>query len=151
MSPVVEGWIRSRICPTDSIDPLEFVARCNLGATSMLSLYAFASSVNGHGLWDEDDSPISDPSYERLLGSASLPAVAGPRSMHEQVQRRGSAFIQSIKICIKFLCISLTADPEHQRDPWDETDYEDEGGDAQPWNSHLWNNASRENIPANPQ
>ena len=116
MSPVVEGWIRSRICPTDSIDPLEFVARCNLGATSMLSLYAFASSVNGHGLWDEDDSPISDPSYERLLGSASLPAVAGPRSMHEQVQRRGSAFIQSIKICIKFLCISLTADPEHQRE-----------------------------------
>ena len=36
--------------------------------------------------------------------------------MHEQVQRRGSAFIQSIKICIKFLCISLTADPEHQRE-----------------------------------
>ncbi|KAH7400444.1 hypothetical protein BKA64DRAFT_481996 [Cadophora sp. MPI-SDFR-AT-0126] len=114
--PVIESWIRSRMCPTDSIDPGEFVARCNLGATLMLSLYAFAMSLDGDELWDEDNLPFSDPSYERLLGSSSLPVSGQSRTLLELLRRRLSAFIQSIQNCIKFTCLALTADPEYQRE-----------------------------------
>ncbi|KAH9206430.1 glycosyl transferase [Leptodontidium sp. 2 PMI_412] len=113
ISPVEESWIRSMIRTSDSIEPVEYVARCNLGATLMLSVYAFATSLDGDGFWNEEEPPFPDPSYERLLGS--VPSCQ-PQPPLQSFQLRLSEFNQKIQICIKFTCLALTADPEYQRE-----------------------------------
>jgi hypothetical protein len=108
-----ESWIRSRLCATDSLDLEEFIARYNLGAALTISVNTFAREVEANSAYDEEEPGFSDPSFEKLLGSVS---VSEPSSKLDYIKRFPSRFLQKVRMCIKFLVLSLTADPEYQRE-----------------------------------
>ena len=111
LSAEEEGWLRSRICPSDPIDPEEHIARCDLGATLAVSLNAFARGLKADSAYHET-SITRDEFYERLLPASQHGSHPAPESIWLYV----SKFHQKAKMCIKFTVLSLTADPEYQRE-----------------------------------
>jgi glycosyltransferase involved in cell wall biosynthesis len=108
-----EGWIRSRLCATDSLNLEEYVARCDLGAALTVSVNNFARDLEANGAYDKEEPEFSDPAFEKLLGSLS---TTDPGSTLDSIKRFPSRFLQKVRMCIKFLVLSLTADPEYQRE-----------------------------------
>jgi hypothetical protein len=111
-----ESWIRSRICESDSIDPEEYITRCNLGTNLTVSVHAFAQSLERNGACNEDESKFPNPGYKQLLGSNFSSSKNEPSSILEWLKLCLSLSYQKVQICIKFLCLSLTADPDYQRE-----------------------------------
>src|SRR6266536_4996449 len=111
-----ESWIRSRICASDSLDLEEYVARCNLGAMLTVSVNTFAKALEANGVYNEDEPEFPDPSYEKLLGSLPSSSANESGSRLDSLKLYLSRFHQKVQMCIKFLVLSLTADPEYQRE-----------------------------------
>ncbi|PBP26082.1 glycosyl transferase, group 1 family protein [Diplocarpon rosae] len=112
-----ESWIRSRTSKFEPVDPEEYVARCDLGAALTVSTFAYAKSQ------EEISNIFADPkpaylalSSWRLLGSTALLNSTASRSSLDCLKICLSLFHQKTQICIKFLCLSLSADPEYQRE-----------------------------------
>jgi glycosyltransferase involved in cell wall biosynthesis len=110
LTPDVESWILSISSGEDSLDPQEYLARCNLGAALTISINTFAHELEANGNSEEDKQELSDQTYEDL--QKALSSSSGTDSELRLLSR----FHQKVKICIKFLVLSLTADPEYQRE-----------------------------------
>ncbi|KAH8586586.1 glycosyl transferase [Bisporella sp. PMI_857] len=111
-----ESWIRSRMCASDCTDLDEYVARCNLGATLTVCVNNFAKVLEANDALNEDEPELSNPGYERQLGSVPSSSENESRSKLDLLKLCFSLFHQKMQICTKFLCLSLTADPEYQRE-----------------------------------
>ncbi|KAI9049445.1 hypothetical protein LZ554_006477 [Drepanopeziza brunnea f. sp. 'monogermtubi'] len=117
ITSVEETWIRTQISPSDCINTEEYVARCDLGATLTVSVYSFAKSREDlSGVFSESEPEYPDLSNARLLGSASSSVAKQPRSIAGILTRCVAALYHNVRICVKFVCLSLTADPEYQRE-----------------------------------
>lgn len=104
-----ESWIRSKLSARDYLDIEEYIARCNLGVALTASIDTFAKALEVDDAY-RDDEQFPDQSYEDIM--SSLPSS----SMVELDSGLLSSFHQKVKMCIKFLVLSLTADPEYQRE-----------------------------------
>lgn len=114
-----ENWIRSRISPTDIVDIAEYIARCNLGATLTGSVRTYVRAqvmmLDANDPISESGSVFSDPSYEKLLrnspsgGNEVDSGLASFRLFFSRIRQR-------MQLCVKFLILSLVADPEYQRE-----------------------------------
>jgi glycosyltransferase involved in cell wall biosynthesis len=106
---VDEGtWLRSTLSQRDTLEPEDRVARCDLGATLAVSVYRLAKELEATRAYREDEQELPDQSYNALLGSSSTGKGSDPRLF--------SRFYRNFRTCIKFLVLSLTADPEYQRE-----------------------------------
>lgn len=102
-----ENWILSKLCVRDTADADEHVARSDLGASLAVATHRIAKELDATRFY-RDDEQDSDPTYNELLGSAS-----GGKSSDPNIFSR---FYRNFRTCIKFLVLSLTADPEYQRE-----------------------------------
>ncbi|KAK6579999.1 hypothetical protein PZA11_007707 [Diplocarpon coronariae] len=117
LSAYEEKWIRSRASTALPVDPEEYVARCDLGAALTVSAYAYAKSQEEMGNIFADSEPeYPELSSGGLLGSTATPKNNVSRSSIDSLNLCLSLFHQKVQICIKFICLSLTADPEYQRE-----------------------------------
>lgn len=108
LSATEENWIRSRMVETDAIEPEEFIARCMLGAALTISMNDYAIAFGPNTSSYEDDEESLNSSYSKLLAPAS--------DSHGPFKRFIQRFQQVWKACVKFLILSLVADPEYQRE-----------------------------------
>jgi glycosyltransferase involved in cell wall biosynthesis len=113
LSAVEESWIRSNLCATDDLNVEEYVARCNLGANFTVAIRTYARA---HSMMleagNEEESAFSDLSYEKLLRSPP----SSPYSGLGFFSRFLSGLRRRVQLCVKFLVLSLVADPEYQRE-----------------------------------
>jgi glycosyltransferase involved in cell wall biosynthesis len=103
-----ERGLRSTIFATDSLELGYRVARCDLGATLAVSVYRLAKELEATRSYEKDEQELQDQSYNDLLSSSSTGNGSDPRLF--------SRFYRKFRTCIKFLVLSLTADPEYQRE-----------------------------------
>lgn len=117
ITAIEESWIRAQISTTDGIDLEEYVARCDLGATLTVSIYSFAKSHEDlSGVFSDSEPEYPDLSNARLLRSALSSSTKQSRTITDLPKLYTAALYHHVHICIKFICLSLTADPEYQRE-----------------------------------
>ncbi|KKY22813.1 putative glycosyl group 1 family protein [Phaeomoniella chlamydospora] len=116
LSASVASWIHSRFCVKHSIDVEEYVARCNLGATLTVSINTSAKALEGSRAYIEQRSELSDPNYKKLYRSLPLSSTNETGSRLHSLKHCLIRFHQKLQVCVKFLIISLVADPEYQRE-----------------------------------
>lgn len=110
------SWIRSQFCKDNSLDIEEYVARCNVGATLTILINSLAGALDADRSWrDEPEPPYS--SYERCIDFVLSP------STHDTDRWFVKLFVRPIqwarhafRTCVKFVVVSLVADPEFQRE-----------------------------------
>ncbi|KAF2126988.1 glycosyltransferase family 4 protein [Dothidotthia symphoricarpi CBS 119687] len=116
LSAFEEKWIHSRTCVTDGIDSDEFIARYDLSAALTTSTVAYAKALSrsqglsGSNLNDMDDLYLNDSEYFANSHLKVNVASRGP------VSRFVFRVTRIWKSCLKFLILSLVADPEFQRE-----------------------------------
>src|SRR5204862_6693986 len=94
----------------------EYVARCKLGATLTVTINTFAKELEGNRGSIEYQPEFPDPSCEQLFSSFPSPSANESGSMLGSLKFFVSRLHQKVQLCIKFLVLSLTADPEYQRE-----------------------------------
>lgn len=110
----VEQWVCARIGSQDPRDVDAHIARCDLGAALTKSVLEYAQKLdeNGFCATDEDTEYIPENDTTKLLLDPSRHESTFLRSPRKLFSR----FFRGLNLCLKFLIISLTADPEYQRE-----------------------------------
>ena len=114
LSQPEKEWLQSRLSmsPGGDVDGTlqAHLARCRLGASLYLAVVSLARGLDAsYGF--EDEAVEAGQTYdERLL----TPSEPSSRSIF--LARWVGAFWRRLRTCLKFLVLSLTADPEYQRE-----------------------------------
>ncbi|KKK15232.1 hypothetical protein AOCH_000368, partial [Aspergillus ochraceoroseus] len=108
-------WLQDRVGAQDLQDVGEYVARYNLGVAMSTSVNYFAQRWMEHD--DYPDYPVfMDSTYEKPIHSLLPPPISTNLSFSEALRLSFTRVIQTLKTCLKFVVISLVADPEYQRE-----------------------------------
>ncbi|EFX04881.1 glycosyl group 1 family protein [Grosmannia clavigera kw1407] len=101
-------WLQERIGSSAPVAVDEHLARCRVGAAMTKALVACAAEL------ERTDCGGSDNEHEGLVFSASTAAVAAERL--NAILPMTTSLVQKFNLSFKFLILSLTADPEYQRE-----------------------------------
>jgi hypothetical protein len=108
------SWISSKFCKDNSLDIEEYVARCNLGATLTTLVNSFAGALEAEGNHRDQLEP-PDSSYEKCIDAPLLSSSQNSDKL-DLIKLPIYQIHHALKFCIKFLVVSLVADPEFQRE-----------------------------------
>lgn len=116
LSAEEEDWIRSRMVPTDDIDPLDYLHRCQLGADYAAALVRHAEELDIRGWSSDNESSIHDVDADTRSRSESQTDSLLSGVDSSSSPGRFSRLLQNFRTCVKFVCLSMTADPDFQRE-----------------------------------
>ncbi|TWU71439.1 hypothetical protein ED733_002723 [Metarhizium rileyi] len=107
-----ETWFRNRLISNGSTgDVACHIARCELAFNLTTAILRYTNDAEDEGYSARRSTEIEEHSDSTLLGgevsNSRLPPLIKPIP---------SRTLQKVNICIKFLVLSLTADPEYQRE-----------------------------------
>jgi hypothetical protein len=113
LSAEEEAWITSRSCATDAFNCREYIVRYELSAALSATIIAYAKvSGPSHGSYNSDADGIF-LNDDKVFANSDL-AVSSASS--GSLKRFFNRFQHVWKACVKFLILSLVADPEYQRE-----------------------------------
>ncbi|KAJ9624552.1 hypothetical protein H2203_005287 [Taxawa tesnikishii (nom. ined.)] len=113
------SWIRSRFLKDKSTDAEEYIERCNLGVSLSTLVVSYAKSVAADYTYQgfPDALNSSYESYEQLFGRPLPMNTSGyKRKPIEAAKRAALRVLYATRFAIKFIVVSLVADPEFQRE-----------------------------------
>lgn len=111
-----EGWIRDKLRGGGARDVHTWMARCELGAALTKSILSFVNDLDGEDRFDSGDLDLSfKPDTCPLLTEWATDSKA-TRGHSSWLAKMSASIKYNFKIGVKFLIISLTADPEYQRE-----------------------------------
>lgn len=113
LSAEQQNWISSTRCGNDSIEPQEYISRSNLGVIYTTSLYNLAKALEATGAYNGRDLEPTNRCFESLFPFSGVKEAC---SMLQSNKLCISRYRRTLQTCIKFLVLSLTADPEYQRE-----------------------------------
>ena len=116
----VSDWLQSRMHATDVITPQQYLQRCDLGKHLTMSILEYAKDVHSSicSSFMEPESDTEGETNSHRFSRSSYPAqvdITAPRrpfSLHRAI----SSLARRARTVVKFFCISLTADPDYQRE-----------------------------------
>ena len=113
-----ELWFRERLSSHRSLDLDVLVARFELGATLTRAVLAYANDLEFDGQFERDDSDfVERRDNSRLLSDTESTTDEGKAKVAENALKSAvSSVLHKVKISLKFLILSMTADPEYQRE-----------------------------------
>ncbi|OJJ07409.1 hypothetical protein ASPVEDRAFT_46734 [Aspergillus versicolor CBS 583.65] len=109
------SWLQGRVGAQDLQGVGAFVARYNMGVALSLSVNYYAQRWMDQA--DYPDYPVfQDSTYEKPIQRA-LPSPLGTNVRFTDALKLSFTYIHhSVKTCLKFVIISLVADPQYQRE-----------------------------------
>lgn len=114
LSASERSWIRSRFCDGFALTPEEHVARCQLGASLTYLVVDSARVMEARFKHEGEDSELSTWSCDKYLEQDLSPGES--KSKLASLKLNFNVCQQKTQACIKFFILSLTADPEYQRE-----------------------------------
>jgi hypothetical protein len=105
-------FIRSRFLEDKSLGVDEYVARCHLGATLVSLINTFVRDLEA----DISHRFRSEPPESFLDDSYLLSTTGSKDTFLDLLKHPFYQIHQSVQVCIKFIVVSLVADPEYQRE-----------------------------------
>jgi glycosyltransferase involved in cell wall biosynthesis len=114
LSASERSWVRSKFCDGYALTPEEHVARCQLGASLTYLVVDYAKTMEAHDEYDKEDSETSSSSCGTTLEHELSPGKH--KSKLASLKLNLNICHQKLQGCIKFFVLSLTADPEYQRE-----------------------------------
>lgn len=109
-------WIRSKFCQQGSLTVEEVVARSNLGGILTLLAASFAESIEAD-CTHLNPLEAPDSSYEKYIDTTLLSIKNDPdRRLIDVIKGPIMQFFNGVRVSIKFVVISIVADPEFQRE-----------------------------------
>ncbi|ORY18988.1 putative glycosyl transferase [Clohesyomyces aquaticus] len=111
-----EDYLRSKLLTDDCSDLEEHVARCDLADNLARSILNYAKALDANCPPDEDDADGQNSNWEKLVSSFPSAKAKDSGSLLYLFKLMSTRLHQKLYNCIKFLVLSLTADPEFQRE-----------------------------------
>jgi hypothetical protein len=107
-----KSFVGSRILKKNSLEIDEYVARCHLGATLLSLINAYARDLQAdvsHQLRPEPPELLLDASY-------FLSTTGSEQTTRDLLKSFLYRIHQISQVCIKFVVVSMVADPQYQRE-----------------------------------
>ncbi|KAK5150465.1 hypothetical protein LTS14_010155 [Recurvomyces mirabilis] len=109
------SFIQENFCGNSGLSGAEHIALCNLGATLTASIHDLAQDLV------ESQDNVEQFQETSLLGHLGRAKFVGKRSgarrgFLERTQKILSSTVHGLRLCIKFVVMSLVAEPEFQRE-----------------------------------
>ncbi|KAK3314058.1 glycosyl transferase [Apodospora peruviana] len=116
LSPYEETWLRKHLGVRSSLDVEVWIARCELAAAATQAIFSYAHNLELDDEFETDDyhslSPKNSEKHPLLTEWAAKPDT----SKRFAIKSGFASLLRRFNTAIKFLIISLTADPEYQRE-----------------------------------
>ncbi|KAL3476615.1 hypothetical protein BJX99DRAFT_258167 [Aspergillus californicus] len=109
------SWLQARVGAEDLQGVGAYVARYNLGVAMSLSVSYYAQRWMEHD--EYPDYPVfMDTTYEKPINSLLPPPIGPNLRFIDFLQLSIKRVLHSAKTCVKFIVLSLVADPQYQRE-----------------------------------
>jgi hypothetical protein len=110
------SWIGSVFCRDYSLNVEEYVSRCNLGATLTMLVNSVARALEADYSYQDQPEP-PDASYEKCIECTLSQSADELDNRFTRFLKRAISWVHhTLRQFIKFISVSLVADPEFQRE-----------------------------------
>ncbi|KFG79629.1 glycosyl transferase, group 1 family protein [Metarhizium anisopliae] len=108
-----ENWLHQRLVSQGSSGNVEsHIARCKLGAALTTTILTYAHDLEADGYLESPPHADIEDDGDSVQFDDETPSTR----FASLIKPFSSRILQKVKLCIKFLIISLIADPEYQRE-----------------------------------